>query len=193
MALRAGAITDRDAVSWAARTRAGAAVALCKRAELLQARRHRRGEAPANAVRCGCTDRSISAHAALRSNAGSDSVRFALRSGGKDALRCTRHRSRRQDGPLRADVGDEELEDWRGRLVGAVRAPQLLHGLVRRPRQLQCDVQPPPLILHAPVGLRTSWRRSQTHPRLTTAHLRQARACTPLAREPELLGWRCAA
>ena len=38
-------------------------------------------------------------------------------------------------------------------LVGAVRTAELLDGFVRRPRQLQSDVQSPPLVANAAVRL----------------------------------------
>lgn len=39
------------------------------------------------------------------------------------------------------------------RLVGAVRAPKLLNGLVRAPGQLMRQVHPLPLIDEAPAGM----------------------------------------
>ncbi len=47
----------------------------------------------------------------------------------------------------RAHVGTGDSQRGAG-LVAAVGAAELLNGLVRRPRQLQRQVAPPPLVLH---------------------------------------------
>ena len=49
--------------------------------------------------------------------------------------------------------GDEELVDRCGGLVAAVRAPQLLHGLLRRPWELEGDVEPAAVVRLAAVRL----------------------------------------
>jgi len=59
----------------------------------------------------------------------------------------------------------QDAVDGRGGLVGAVAAAELLDGLVRRPRQLQRDVAPPPPVARAPVRLQADARA----PRLGSA------------------------
>lgn len=62
----------------------------------------------------------------------------------------------RCESPLAAQGREQQSVLGSVRLIGAVRPPKLLDGLVRRPGQLQRQVHPPPLVLRPPAGFSTA-------------------------------------